>query len=140
MPHVVSGRRSAALCNRYDVRALSQVDAKIVEVALFFQNELAAAAAGGPAGGASGCGVDQPAMSVVLLSGDNAQLSLARSHGRSVMLLSDRSQRRLANATCKCDGVKCSVTALLDVWSKRLYQEVCPHALDVKSQGFQPQR
>ncbi len=132
MPHVVSGRRSAALCNRYDVRALSQVDAKIVEVALFFQNELAAAAAGGPAGGASGGGVDQPAMSVVLLSGDNAQLSLARSHGRSVMLLSDRYQRRLANATCKCDGVR---TVQCDccpcVWSTRSYQSVCPHALDV---------
>ena len=62
--------------------------AAVLQVGLFFQDELTAAA-GGTAGGH-----DSPAphpMPVLLLSEDRAQLSLARSHGLPAARLSDLS-------------------------------------------------
>lgn len=55
-----------------------QVDAKIVEVALFFQRELLQAQAGhmaaGGGGGSSAAAEQAPPISVLLLSADNAQV------------------------------------------------------------------
>ncbi len=55
--------------------AAEQVDAKIVEVALFFQRELERARAPGAAGAAAAAAeTARPAMTVLLLSADNAQV------------------------------------------------------------------
>jgi hypothetical protein len=59
-------------------------DLAIIEVALFFRRELLGAAVGGGGGGASGngSGVDAgDAQPVILLTNDNAQLTMAKSHG-----------------------------------------------------------
>jgi len=71
-----------------------RVDAKIVEVALFFQAELQTAAAGNGTPGshtavATNTGSEGHPMSVVLLSADNAQLQLARTHGLPAARLQD---------------------------------------------------
>lgn len=71
-----AGSRSPHMANKGQA-----VDAKIVEVALFFQAELLAATSGNVqqhVGSAAGAPSHMP---VVLLSSDNAQLHLARSHG-----------------------------------------------------------
>lgn len=70
------------------------MDAKIVEVALFFQAELQTAAAGNGTSGsqtavAANAGSEGHPMSVVLLSADNAQLQLARTHGLPAARLQD---------------------------------------------------
>jgi hypothetical protein len=70
----VAGSRGAEVGSRGQA-----VDHKIVEVALFFQRELMRAA-GGP--GAAGAGAAAAAaLPVILLTGDNGQAQLARSHG-----------------------------------------------------------
>ena len=61
-----------------------------MEVALFFQKELSAAAK-------EGADPASNAMSVVLLSADNAQLSLAKAHGLPVRATTTRS-----SLTCRC--------------------------------------
>lgn len=71
-----------------------RVDAKIVEVALFFQAELEAAAAGrnlteAETATPSASPSVEHLMSVVLLSADNAQLQLARTHGLPAGKLED---------------------------------------------------
>lgn len=50
----------------------AQVDAKIVEVALFFQRELESARS--PGDGEAGGDAARPAITVLLLSADNAQV------------------------------------------------------------------
>ena len=65
------------------MRAAAQVDAKIVEVALFFQRELESAMA--PAGAEAASESVRPAVSVLLLSADNAQVGAAHSYYDNVI-------------------------------------------------------
>jgi len=58
-----------------------------VEIALFFQAELEAAAGSSPS--AAEDGAEGQAFSTVLLSADNAQLQMARTHGLPAAKLED---------------------------------------------------
>lgn len=80
----VAGSRSNLMADKGQA-----IDAKIVEVALFFQAELLAAAHGSvQPQPESTTGVPRH-MPVLLLSSDNAQLHLARSHGLPAAKVSD---------------------------------------------------
>lgn len=82
----VTGSRSQHMADKGQ-----SVDAKIVEVALFFQAELLAAANSNMQKHADGKARSPSQMPVVLLSSDNAQLHLARSHGLPAAKVSDLS-------------------------------------------------
>lgn len=82
----VTGSRSTAVATKGQ-----RTDHRIVEVALYFQNEIR-----GP--GAAAAPPRPASMPVVLLSGDNAQVQLARSHGLPALKPADLNEAEAALA------------------------------------------